>query len=85
MGAVLVVILLAVCGLVVYLLWASVAPDEGSDLHGPFTTEEELQARLDLHRVQSRLDLTLAKHEQRRETERVKQSIAEALESDERD
>lgn len=82
MGTVLVVILLAVCGLIAYLLWTSVAPDEGSDLHGPFTAEEELQARLDLHRIQRRLDLTLAKHEQRRETERVKQGIAEALDQD---
>jgi hypothetical protein len=82
MDAVLVVILLAACGLIVYFLWASIAPDEYQDLRGPFSAQEEQQAHLDLHRIQRRLDLALAKHEQRWETERVKQGIAEALDDD---
>lgn len=82
MGWLIVLIILVICGLVAYLLWASCSPDVGADLDEPFSLEEELQARLDLYRIKRGVDVTLAKHEQRREAERVKQAIAKALEDD---
>lgn len=87
MGAVLlilVILVILVCGFLTYRLWLSSAPEGGGPAagDGPFTKEEVMQARLDLHRLERRAELTIAKHEQRREAAAVKQAIAEALEDE---
>jgi hypothetical protein len=84
MGWLILLLVTAICGLVFYLLWVSSEPDEGTDRQEPFSDEEIMQARLDLHRIERRVDLMLAKHDQRRHAEATKQAIAEALENDRR-
>ena len=79
MTVVLVFVVLVICWSVFLMLRASVREDGGGEMAGPFTEREVSQARLDLHRLQRDVDLTLARHEQHREAERVKQAIAEAL------
>lgn len=82
MGVVLV--LLAILGILAYLIWTSQQQDSvRTELEEvPPTEAELLQARLDLHRIDRGVDLTLAKQEQRREAERVKQAIVDALDGD---
>ena len=79
-----VVVVLIISCLVGYLVWVSSAPDSAAhSFHEQPPTEAELlQARLDLHRIERGVDIALAKQEQRREAERVKQAIAEALRDD---
>lgn len=79
-----VILTLIICGVGGYLLWASSQPDNGGKFtHEPPPSEAELlQARLDLHRIERGVDVALAKQEQRREAERVKQAIAKALGGD---
>ncbi|MGD9735222.1 MAG: hypothetical protein AB7V58_06375 [Solirubrobacterales bacterium] len=83
MAAFIIVLILVIVGLVGYMVWASVEVDSYPSEPAP-TEEELLQARLDLHRIERGVDLTLAKQEQRREGERTKEAIAEALEGDQR-
>lgn len=74
-------LVLGIAACIGYLVWVSTTPDEigGKTEEPPPTEAELLQARLDLHRVERGVDLALAKQDQRREAERVKEAIAEAL------
>jgi len=73
-------LVLFVCCLIGYLVWVSSEAD-GTPSEPPPTEAELLQARLDLHRIDRGIDLVLARQEQRREAERTKQAIADALEN----
>lgn len=75
--AILLVVLFTV-GFIGYLVWISSEPD-ATTTEPPPTEAELLQARLDLHRIDRGIDLVLAKQEQRREAERTKQAIVDAL------
>jgi hypothetical protein len=74
-----IVVLVVVMSLVIgYLVWISSQPDAYAS-EPPPTEAELLQARLDLHRVERGVDLSLAKHESRHAAEQTKQAIADAL------
>ena len=79
----LVFLVLLICGFVAYLLWIS-SRSEDIATEPPPTEEELLQARLDLHRIDRGVDLALSKQETRREAERTKLAIAEALDDERR-
>ena len=78
MAGLIIVLILIITVLVGYLMLASSATGVIRPERPP-TEEELLQARLDLHRVERGVDLALAKQDQRREAERVKEAIAETL------
>lgn len=79
MTALAVLLVLAICAGIAYLMWATVQPDESNDIDGDFSPEEIVRFRLEQHRIQRRLDTRLTRHEQRREAERVKRELAEAF------
>jgi hypothetical protein len=78
MVVVLVLVLAAVIG---YLVWLSCTPVEIKS-EPPPTEEELLQARLDLHRIERGVDVTLAREEAHRHGQRTKEAISEALEDE---
>jgi hypothetical protein len=78
---VVVLTVLIACG-IGYLVYTSSQPDWSEPTEPPPTEAELLQARLDLHKVERGTDLALAKQEIRREAERTKQAIAEALDGE---
>ncbi len=81
MVGLIIVLVVIVAGLVGYMVWAGSTPKPGTSSldDRPPTDEEVLQARLDLHRVQRRLDVRLAQHEQRQAADRLRREIAEVL------
>ena len=78
MGLVVVAVLIAAL-VIGYLAYISSQP-EAAESEPPPTEAELLQARLDLHRIERDVDLSLSKQETRMAAERTKQAIAEALE-----
>jgi hypothetical protein len=72
------VLLLIFCGLVAYGLWLHSEPPASPGVD----PETALRAATDLHRIRRRLDVAGLRHEQRVSSNRARQAIAEALESD---
>jgi hypothetical protein len=76
MIVVLVVVIACAIG---YLVYRSSQPDWVEPKEPPPSEAELLQARLDLHRIERGVDVTLAREEAHRLGEQTKQSIADAL------
>lgn len=76
-----VLVVLIACG-IGYLVYASSQPGWSEPPEPPPTEEELLQARLDLHRIERGVDVTLAREEAHRHGQRTKEAIAEALENE---
>jgi len=79
MIAALLVLALAICGLVVYLVWRVSEPPAAAPDTDP---EATLRAAADLHRIRRRLDVAGLQHQQRRDANQLRRDIAEALETD---
>jgi hypothetical protein len=74
------VVLVALGVLVIgYLAWVRSRSEPPAETDAPPTDTELMQARLDLQRIERGVDLTLAREEARREGQRTKDAIAEAL------
>lgn len=75
-----VVVILIVLLIVGYRAWEKRRWPDSSVSEPPPTEAELLQARLDLLRIERGVDVALAKQDARREAQRTKDAIAEALE-----